>query len=174
MTEVLFYAMHLPVLPLWGAWIFAPGSSASRYFASALWPFGVLAAMYVALILNAMFIVGGAPGASMASLPGVMAIFDGPWTVLACWMHYLCFDALAARWIVNDAQAMGRHDYKLSPIIALTCFFGPAGFLLYLCVRPRLKAGRGDAVGLLELPDEVRLVAPAHPLGDLIDRLLGV
>jgi hypothetical protein len=53
-------------------------------------------------------------------------------------MHYICFDAFAGRWIMNDA----RPSWWLSPILASTCFFGPAGLLFYLLLRPQLAAQR--------------------------------
>jgi hypothetical protein len=130
-TDAVFYGMNLLVAPIWAAWILAPRSRVARYFAEALWPWVMLAACYVALIGFSMFVVGGKPGASMASLAGVMIIFDSEWHTLAGWMHYICFDAFAARWIVNDAQP----SYRLSPILVLTCLFGPAGLLLYLVKR---------------------------------------
>jgi hypothetical protein len=136
-TELVFYLMHLLPAPLWAAWIFAPNSKLARSFASALWPFAVLAATYTVLIGLVLFVLDGSPEASMGSLPGVMAIFDSEWATLAGWMHYLCFDAMVGRWIVNDAPNAG---YARSPILLLTLFFGPAGLLLYLALRPRLAA----------------------------------
>ena len=137
-TDAVFYLINALPFPIWAAWIGAPHSRLARHFATALWPWLVLAAGYVALIGWSMFVVGGKPGASMASLTGVMIIFDSEWSTLAGWLHYICFDAFAGRWIVNDA----RPSYRLSPVLALTCFFGPAGLLLYLVMRPKLSAQR--------------------------------
>jgi hypothetical protein len=135
LTDGVFYLINALPAPIWGAWILAPHSKLARHFASALWPWMILAASYVALIGYAMFVVGGEPGASMASLSGVMIIFDSEWHTLGGWMHYICFDAFAGRWIVNDAKP----SYRLSPILALTCFFGPAGLGLYLVLRERYR-----------------------------------
>ena len=77
-------------------------------------------------------------GASFSSLAGVMAGFDGEWTTLAGWTHYLCFDLFVARWIVRDAPDAG---YKLSPILVLTLMFGPVGLLVYSALRGRLVEG---------------------------------
>ncbi len=136
-TEALYYAIHLPILPLWGAWILAPHSALSRTFARALWPWAILSAMYVLLIGSSMFVFPSSPAASMGSLSGVQAIFASEWATLGCWMHYLCFDAFVGRWIVADAPEAG---YRLSPILLLTLMFGPAGLLLYLGLRSRLRA----------------------------------
>lgn len=138
-TDALFYAIHIPVLPLWAAWIAAPRSRLAHHFATALWPWAVLASMYVLLIGSSMFVFPSSPQASMGSLSGVQAIFGSPWATLGCWMHYLCFDAFVGRWIVNDAPQAG---YRLSPVLALVLFFGPAGLLLYLALRGRLRGVR--------------------------------
>lgn len=136
-TELLYYAINLLPGPLWFAWIAAPRSRAARYLAEALWPWAILATLYVLLIGSAMFVFTGPPGADMASLPGVMKIFSNEVATLGGWMHYLCFDAFVGRWIVNDAPQAG---YKLSPVLLLTLFFGPAGLLLYLALRSRLRS----------------------------------
>lgn len=138
-TSSLFYVINALPLPIWAAWILAPRSRLARHFAVAVWPWMVLGLVYVALLFTSMFVVHGPPGGHMGSLRGVMRIFDSEWGVLAGWAHYLCFDAFVARWIVNDAGP----SYRLSPVIALTCFFGPAGLLLYLVLRSRrAPAGR--------------------------------
>lgn len=135
----LYLLINSLPLPLWLAWILAPRSAVARAFARALWPWAVLAAGYVVLIGASMLVFPSAPGASMATLPGVMAIFDSEWATLGAWMHYLCFDAFVARWMVNDAPDAG---YRLSPVLLLTLFFGPAGLLLYLALRERLRGER--------------------------------
>lgn len=134
-TELLYFAINLLPVPMWLAWITAPRSALSRYFCGVLWPWAILATMYVLLIGSSMFVFEGKPEASMGSLPGVMAIFDSEWATLGGWMHYLCFDAFVARWMMNDAPDAG---YALSPILLLTLMFGPAGLLFYIALRPRL------------------------------------
>lgn len=136
--EALYLLINSLPLPLWLTWILAPRSALSRTLARALWPWAVLAAGYVVLIGASMSVFPAPPGASMATLPGVMAIFDSEWATLGAWMHYLCFDAFVARWMVNDAPEAG---YRLAPVLLLTLFFGPAGLLLYLALRERLRGG---------------------------------
>jgi hypothetical protein len=135
-TEILFYLINALPAPLWACWIFAPRSSLSRSLAQSLWPWAILATVYVVLIGTAMLVFPAGAGADMGSLGGVMKIFDSEWATLGCWAHYLCFDAFVGRWIMNDAPDAG---YRLAPILALTLFFGPAGLLLYLALRARLR-----------------------------------
>lgn len=64
-TELLYYAINALPAPLWLAWIVAPRSRLARSFAQALWPWAILAALYVLLIGSAMFVFRGPPGADM-------------------------------------------------------------------------------------------------------------
>ena len=61
----------------------------------------------------------------------MMRLFDAPWGALTGWVHYLCFDAFVARWMVNQAPDAG---YKLSWSIA-TMMFGPIGLLVFFAAR---------------------------------------
>lgn len=134
--ELVFKLANLAPLPIWIAWIAAPRSEISRYFARAVWPFVLLGVLYVVTLVagvaqaNASDAQGG-----FSTLQGVMAGFDQPWITVAGWVHYLCFDLFVARWILNDAPEAGP---RLTPILLLTLFAGPAGLLVYLGLRRTL------------------------------------
>ncbi len=131
--ELVFSIVNALPMPIWLTWVFAPKSKLARYFADALWPWLILAAIYFTLIAYALT----SPGTSgdFSTLAGVMALFDSEWATLAGWTHYLCFDLFVARWIIRDAPEAG---YKLSPIFILTLMFGPVGLLVYGSLRGRL------------------------------------
>ncbi len=122
-------------MPVWAAWILAPRSRLAAYFDRALWPFAVLCALYLGLLVTGM-VAGGAEGAGFDSLASVQAIFDSPWGALTGWVHYLAFDPFVGRWIRNDARDPG---YALSPILVFTLMFGPVGLLAYIALRSRLR-----------------------------------
>lgn len=91
----------------------------------------MLAVLYVVLIAsNWMSSSGG-----FSSLGGVAALFSNPWLLLAGWVHYLAFDLLVGTWEVRDARERGIPHWAVLPALALTFMFGPAGWLLYLCIR---------------------------------------
>jgi Domain of unknown function (DUF4281) len=92
---------------------------------------GLFAIAYAAIVV-ALF--GGAEG-DFSTLRGVQALFSNPWLLLAGWLHYLAFDLLIGRWEVLDAQQHGIPHWLVVPCLALTLFFGPAGWLLYRVVR---------------------------------------
>ena len=56
--------------------------------------------------------------------------------LLAAWLHYLAFDMLIGKMILEDSQARGvPHGWMLAPL--LLCFvMGPIGWLLYRALRP--------------------------------------
>jgi hypothetical protein len=135
----VFPVVNVLPLPIWLVWMAAPSSRLARTLARAVWPWVVLAVAYLVFLAIAIVQAGGLDLRMMGSLAGVMALFDSPWATLAGWTHYLCFDLFVARWIMNDAPDAG---YWLTPILALTLFFGPVGLLCYLAVRGPLGFDR--------------------------------
>lgn len=128
----LFSIVNLLPLPVWALWILAPRSGVSRTLAASLWPWQILAALYLIALVVTLFGSESAGAPDFGSLTGVMALFDDPWGALTGWVHYLCFDLFVARWIMNDAPDAG---YRLAPVLFLTLMFGPVGLLLYTAAR---------------------------------------
>jgi hypothetical protein len=130
-AATLFSIANVLPLPIWALWILAPRSSPSRTLVASLWPWQLLAALYLVFLAVAL---GGenAFAPDFGSLAGVMTLFDSEWGTLAGWVHYLCFDLFVARWIMNDAPEGG---YRLAPVLFLTLMFGPVGLLLYTSAR---------------------------------------
>ena len=133
-----FQIVQLLPLPLWAVWIFLPRSAASRYLATAEWPWVVLAGAYLACFVMAIASGGKIGPDSFSSLSGMMGLFASPWGALTGWVHYLCFDTFVARLIVNQAPNAG---YRLAPVLLATMMFGPMGLLAFYIARPLL----GDA-----------------------------
>jgi hypothetical protein len=145
----LFSLANVLPLPIWLIWLIAPRSSVSRQLVESLWPWQILAALYLIFICIAFSGAGAAPVAegaaapSFNSLAGVMAFFDSEWGALAGWVHYLCFDLFVARWIMGDAPGGG---HRLAPVLFLTLMAGPVGLLLYLSARGFFRgSARGAA-----------------------------
>jgi len=129
--STVFSIVNLLPLPIWAIWILAPRSGVSRALAASLWPWQILAALYLVFLCVA-FSGESASSPDFNSLAGVMALFDSEWGTLTGWVHYLCFDLFAARWIMNDAPDGG---YRLAPVLFLTLMLGPVGLLLYTVAR---------------------------------------
>ena len=134
--ELTFSIVSALPMPIWLTWVLAPKTKLARMFADALWPWALLGAIYLALLVFTMTLPDS--GGDFSSLAGVMELFDSEWGTLAGWTHYLCFDLFVARWILRDAPNAG---YKLSPILVLTLMAGPAGLLVYSLLRGWLGGG---------------------------------
>ena len=113
------------------AWIVLAGAAAFGWrralhrFCGGLVPL-LLAASYVVLLATHW----GAQG-NFSSLAGVGALFRQPPVLLAGWLHYLAFDLLVGVAIVDRFIADRLPRVLLLPVLPLTFFFGPAGWLLF-------------------------------------------
>jgi len=145
-AESAFLLVQLLPLPIWFVWIFLPRTRAARYLAGADWPWLAMAVVYLACFVGALTKGGGIGPDSFTSLAGMMRLFDSPWGALSAWVHYLCFDTLIARWMVNRVPDAG---FRLSPILVATMMLGPIGLLAFLAAHgwlARAQERRGSSV----------------------------
>jgi Domain of unknown function (DUF4281) len=77
----------------------------------------------------------GTTSGGFDSLASVQALFASPGKMLGAWTHFLAFDLLVGRWMVDDAAQPGRTRLLLVPGLPLTFMYGPLGLLLYLACR---------------------------------------
>jgi Domain of unknown function (DUF4281) len=96
---------------------------------------GLLAVLYVYLLVGARSLDTEPVRGSFGSLKGVINLFKSPRVILAGWVHFLAFDLMVALWIRANAAPLGFSHWWLIPIYLLTLMFGPAGLLAYLLVR---------------------------------------
>lgn len=103
------------------------------------------ACLYALLVVPQLLAPGaGAAFSDMTSLAGLVKLFSDPALVFVGWIHYVVFDLLIARSIVEDANKI-KVDSKgllwrvphllVVPCLLSTMFAGPCGFLLYLALR---------------------------------------
>jgi hypothetical protein len=91
----------------------------------------IIAAIYTGVIFAHW---AGHPG-GFNSLSAVMLLFTDRWLVVAGWVHYLAFDLFIGGWELADSRRRGIPHLAMLPILLITFFFGPIGFLLYLALR---------------------------------------
>ena len=131
----IYTLINAAVMPAWLLLAFAPRwSVTSKVVHAAFYPlfFGVFYSYY--LVIN-IFFGGAAEGVNMATLEGVMALFDTPTGVLVGWSHYLVFDLFVGAWISRDALAKDVSYLAVIPCLFFTLMFGPVGLMLYLGLR---------------------------------------
>jgi len=95
----------------------------------------IIAVVYTAVIVTHW---SGHPG-GFNSLDAVMQLFTDRWLVLAGWVHYLAFDLFIGGWELSDSRERRIPHLAMVPILLLTFFFGPIGFLAYLLLRTILR-----------------------------------
>ncbi|TGK81494.1 DUF4281 domain-containing protein [Leptospira noumeaensis] len=98
-----------------------------RFFVSGL----LLGGVYIFAIL----IGNGEAKGDFSSLESVRSLFANDYFLLGGWVHYLAFDLFLGTWEVEDSFKEGINRFLLIPVLALTFYFGPAGFVLYLVLR---------------------------------------
>ncbi len=80
------------------------------------------------------------------SLDQIAALFETRALLLAGWVHYLAFDLMVGAWQVRRARAEAIAFLLVIPCLALTFLFGPAGLVLFLCLRLALRLSRGPTL----------------------------
>lgn len=130
--EHVFLIANWGVLPPWLLLVFAPRWRVTKLCVHSIAPALLLAPLYAVLLFGDR---PGPVGASFWTLEGVTRIFTTPWTITACWIHYLVFDLFVGAWEVRDAQRLKiRHPFVV-PSLVLTLLFGPVGWLSWSLIR---------------------------------------
>lgn len=132
----LFHFSALSVLPFWAAMILFPRAKRTgRLVAS---PFIGIPAAICYLALAAPH-VAELVGIFVAPSPETLAAVMGkPWAASMFWAYAGAFDLFVGRWIHLDALERRVTRLAVTPILIITVFFGPLGFVLYaLLTRAR-------------------------------------
>jgi hypothetical protein len=88
---------------------------------------------------------GGAGGADLTTLKGVMKLFDSPGGATLGWTHYLAFDLFVGMWIARDADQKGFSRIIQFPFLFLTLMAGPVGLFGWLVMRERRARAQAKA-----------------------------
>lgn len=129
--SLIFKIANAITVLAWLVLIFSPNQvrviRLLRVFVSGL----LLGGVYVISII----IGNGQTEGNFSSLESVRLLFANDYFLLAGWIHYLAFDLFIGTWETEDAIKEKINRWILVPILALTFYFGPAGWLLYLILR---------------------------------------
>jgi hypothetical protein len=131
----IFAVANFVALCGWLLLVVLPGTRWVTHLISGVAIPAAFAALYTVIV--AIHFAGSEGGFS--SLPDVAKLFGNPWLLLAGWVHYLAFDLLIGSWEVRDARERGLAHPFVIPCLILTFLFGPAGWLLYLGIRTRVR-----------------------------------
>ena len=134
-AETAFQIVNLGVLPFWLLLLVAPRWKWTQRIVHSVFIVAVLGAIHLITVLTANF----PEGTSGMSLRAAMLMFDEPWAMVACWVHYLAFDLFVGAWLVRDAIRRKIPHLAVVPCLVLTNQLGPTGFLAYLLLRAVLR-----------------------------------
>lgn len=134
--EHVFLLANWGVLPFWLLLVFAPRQTATKKLVHSMVPCLLLTPLYAFLLWGDH---PGPEGASFWNLAGVTRIFTTPWTITACWIHYLVFDLFVGAWEVREAERLGIRHVFVVPSVVLTLLFGPVGLLSFAILRGASK-----------------------------------
>ena len=131
---LLFRLSNVLVLPFWALMILLPLWRWTARIMRSPFVSAAPAALYGALVLPRLGEIW--PAVSRPTLSGVATLLGSPAGATIAWVHFLAFDLFVGRWIYLDSQQRRISALLIAPVLFLTLMLGPAGFLLYLIVRP--------------------------------------
>lgn len=116
-------------------------AGSKRWLSALLWFAGRLVPILLSLGYVVLLIVywGSTPEGDFNSLAGVKALFQSDGNLAGAWLHFLAFDLLVGRWMVDDALQSGRRRWRLVFSMPLTFLYGPLGLVIYLLLGTRLN-----------------------------------
>ncbi|RJG38608.1 ABA4-like family protein [Motilimonas pumila] len=88
-----------------------------------------LSIMYLGMIIRYWHSV---PDGGFTSLEQVARLFSESGNLAAGWLHFLAFDLLIGRWMIDKVQTNNARKWPLLVCLPFTFWFGPVGLLLYL------------------------------------------
>jgi hypothetical protein len=136
--ELVFRLSNVLVLPFWAVMILLPRWQWTARILRSSTGSVVPAALYAALVLPRLGEIW--PAVSRPTLNGVLTLLGSPAGATIAWVHFLAFDLFVGRWIYLDSQERRISPWLMAPVLFLTLMLGPAGFLVYLIVRPLAAA----------------------------------
>ena len=141
-ADQLFDILNLS-LPAWVLLAVAPRWKYTRTLT--LIPPIIHASLYLLTVLS----LAQSEGGDFSSLSGVYQLFRDPSGVFAGWTHYIVFDLLVGRTIVEDAIqrpiSLVFWILLVVPCLFFTLMLGPAGWLCYTVLSATIlpaKAGK--------------------------------
>ena len=137
--KFLFHFSAISVLPFWGLMILFPNYSLTKSVISSPWIIVPPSICYIALLIPNLSkeVLLSFKNASPQKLAKIMA---RPWAASLFWTYAGAFDLFIGRWIYLDAQTLEINHFLIAPILLVSIFFGPVGFLLYAALQLFISA----------------------------------
>ena len=135
--EMIYLWLSFGVLPFWFLLIFFPQSKVCGIFATSIFPFIVLGAVYIYLLYY--FFIDGYDFLQNFELYlgiyNLANLFENEAFLILFWTHFLTINLFCAAWIVRDSQKYFMSKYLNILPLVVTYFVGPVGIVLYWIIR---------------------------------------
>lgn len=141
MNETIFSSASLIAIVAWLGLSLAVAVSPGKLRERLLFSAGRIIPVALCLLYAYLLVSGwGSPSeGDFSSLSSVITLFSFPGNMLGGWVHYLAFDLLVGRWIIDDTLSKGRYRTPLLVVLPATFMFGPLGLVLHLVVCSILR-----------------------------------
>ena len=137
MADIVFACASLLAIIAWlslaMALIVQSGTSRERLlrFAGRHVPV-ILCALYAGVLYTSW---GKVPNGGYSNLTSVVVLFSVPGKMLGGWIHFLAFDLLVGRGVIDHGLAHGYPRAVLVLVLPVIFLYGPLGVLVYLLLR---------------------------------------
>lgn len=134
LSDEQLWLANYAILPAWVLLLLLPQRRFTHHIVVAT--AGLMALLYVVMMLG--LTRDKRPGFSMSefsTLAGVHRLLSDKSNVMIAWTHYLAFDILVGKWIVDDNRSYGLSQFLIAPCLVACLLLGPSGLLLYLLLR---------------------------------------
>ena len=134
---MIYTWLNFGVLPFWFMLLFFPQTKICKIFVTSVFPFLVLAAIDLYLILEIFkkgFNFFDIFNLYLGMDELVNLLLDNNYTILF-WIHFLAINLFCGSWITKDYQRINMPKSLAFFPIVLTYFVGPVGLFVYWFVR---------------------------------------
>ena len=134
LSDEQLWMANYAVLPAWVLLLLLPQRRFTHRVVVAT--AGLMALLYVLMMLGLTRDKRPSFSTSeFATLAGVHRLLSDKSNVLIAWTHYLAFDVLVGKWIVDDNRKYGLSQLLIAPCLVFCLLLGPSGLLMYLLLR---------------------------------------
>ena len=135
--EMIYLWVNVGVIPFWLILLFFPQSKICGIFVTSIFPFLVLALLYVYLLYY--FYNSGYNFIENFNLYfgffELRNLFENEAFLILFWGHFISVNLFCGAWITRDSQKLFISKYLIFFPIILTYFVGPMGLLIYWLIR---------------------------------------
>lgn len=131
--DVLFHFSAIIVLPFWVGMICFPRSIMTARLVRSPWIALPAAFCYLAFLLPHLPEL--LPFFASPSSQSMAVVMGKPWAASMFWTYAGAFDLFVGRWMYFDSRECGMSSWLVSPILLVSIFFGPLGFVLYATLK---------------------------------------